>query len=97
MNNSLQQEYKDFFGKEIQVGDYIVYALSSQHHAFIKAGKILELTDNERGEPRIKVLGLEHQRWSKTYRVSKSTVQYFNKMVVVDKSIIPADMLLLLQ
>lgn len=86
--NTTVFQYKDFFGHDIKAGDFIVYALSSQHHAFIKFGKVLALSSSKPSwgnpEPTIKVQGVE-RTWSgvvqKVHRVS--TVTHLDKVVVL--------------
>lgn len=37
-------EYRDMFGREIKVGDYIVYAALADRSGVLRAGRVLELT-----------------------------------------------------
>ena len=37
-------EYKDMFGRDIKVGDYIVYAGLADRSAVLRAGRVIELT-----------------------------------------------------
>lgn len=40
-------EYKDMFGREIKVGDYIVYAALADRSGVLRAGRVLELTQSK--------------------------------------------------
>ena len=37
-------EYKDMFGRDIKVGDYVVYAGLADRSAVLRAGRVIELT-----------------------------------------------------
>jgi len=39
-------EYKDMFGRDIKVGDYIVYGGLADRSAVLRAGRVLRLTEN---------------------------------------------------
>lgn len=51
-------EYKDMFGRDIKVGDYIVYAGLADRSGVLRAGRVIELTHSKTGygepEPKIK-------------------------------------------
>jgi hypothetical protein len=40
-------EYKDMFGRDIKVGDYIVYAGLADRSAVLRAGRVIELTHSK--------------------------------------------------
>ena len=40
-------EYRDMFGREIRVGDYIVYAGLADRSAVMRAGRVIELTHSK--------------------------------------------------
>jgi hypothetical protein len=50
--------YKDMFGRDIKVGDYVVYAGLADRSAVMRAGRVIELTHSKTGygtpEPKIK-------------------------------------------
>lgn len=44
-----ESEYRDMFGREIKVGDYIVYAGLADRSAVLRAGRVIELTYSKTG------------------------------------------------
>ena len=97
--------YVDITGKNIKVGDVVIYAASHCDSSVLKYGIIKEL--NERKDtfsdkivPVIKVLSVY-----KSYRNNKWTIQangkivilnFMDRLIVVDKERVPADLLALL-
>lgn len=40
-------EYKDMFGRDIKVGDYVIYAGLADRSAVLRAGRVVELTHSK--------------------------------------------------
>lgn len=95
-----QFEYKDMFGRDIKVGDYIVYAGLADRSAVMRAGRVVELTYTKAKyssvEPKIRVASWNNFRandrnWKdpnkKTSGRQKDVVLGFlDRLIVVDAS-----------
>lgn len=69
----------DITGRKIKVGDTVAYAVSLGRSAGVQIAKVVGF--NDKGKPRLKI----DERFRKTYgEKSEVTVQYFDRMVIVD-------------
>lgn len=91
--------YKDLFGREINVGDYIVYAAADGRSATMRTGQVLKLTMSKQqwsgDEPEPKIFC---SSWSnfrargygkddeKSGRQKNVTLGFLDRLVVVDAS-----------
>jgi hypothetical protein len=89
-------EYKDMFGRDIKVGDYIVYGAVDGRSGTLRAGRVLELTYGSVGYkcgPKVKVdtwSNFRAQGWNgetKSGKQSKAvSLGFLDRLVVVDPS-----------
>lgn len=98
MNNSEQPvlEYKDMFGREIKVGDYIVYAALADRSGVLRAGRVLELTYSKESYsktiPKVKCESWNYYRAQNTWRENVTgkqravSLSFLSRMVVVPES-----------
>ena len=91
MSNTL--EYKDMFGRDIHVGDYIVYAAMDGQSATLRSGQVIELKapKNWRGEAEPKLFVKSWSNWKGARndgegsgRQKNVTLAFLNRVVVVD-------------
>ena len=86
-------KYQDMFGRDIRVGDYVVYAGLADRSAVLRAGRVLELTHSKTGygdpEPKIKCESWNNfrsQGWSGEGGSGKQkavSLSFFDRMIVV--------------
>ena len=89
----LKFEYKDMFGRDIKVGDYIVYAGLVDRSAVLRAGRVIELTHSKtnHSEPKPKIRceswnSFRSQGWSveeKSGKQAAVSLGYLDRLVVV--------------
>lgn len=87
-------EYKDMFGRDIKVGDYIVYAGLADRSAVLRAGRVVQLTCSKTGTdgPKIRVASWNNFRshgWNNTERSGRQkdvVLGFLDRLVVVDAS-----------
>jgi len=85
--------YRDMFGRDIRVGDYVVYAGLADRSAVLRAGRVLELTHSKTGyddpEPKIKCESWNNfrsQGWSGEARSGKQkavSLGFLDRLVIV--------------
>lgn len=74
---------KDIFGKDIKIGDYILYILSSHHRHFEKA----IIVESEKEFVKIEYLGISStDSWRKKEKGKKSRLTATRKKVVIINS-----------
>lgn len=91
-------EYKDMFGRDIKVGDYIVYGAVDGRSGTLRAGRVLELTVGSVGYkagPKIKAetwSNFRSQGWSgevKSGKQSKAvSLGFLDRLIVVPAEIV---------
>lgn len=93
-------EYFDMFGKEIKVGDYIVYAGLADRSAVMRAGQVIELTQTKGGyskvKPKVRVKSWNAFRadsgsWKNEERSGRQkdvTLEFLDRLIVVPESYI---------
>lgn len=87
-------EYKDMFGRDIKVGDYIVYAGLADRSAVLRAGRVVELTFSKTGYselPKIKVESWNNFRAQGEGLSGKQkavSLGYLDRLVVVPKDFV---------
>lgn len=87
---------KDFFGKEIKVGDWLVYGTLLGRCAAVKVGKVLSVDfipkQNWRGgDIRIGVIGCE-KNYKEVYTLGKKgTLQFSDRAIVVSEDMVPEE------
>lgn len=91
-------DHRDMFGREIKVGDYIVYGAVDGRSGTLRAGQVVELkppTANWRGEVEAKIKvkawsNFRSQGWDgkeKSGRLDKNvTLGFLDRLIVVDPS-----------
>lgn len=73
------EEGLDITGRKIKVGDTVAYAVSLGRSAGMQVAQVVGF--NEKGKPQLKI----DERFRKTYGdKSEVTVQYFDRMVIID-------------
>lgn len=89
-------QYKDLFGREIKVGDYIAYAALDGRCAVLRAGQVIELTKgtvngDEKKTPKVKVksayFGVDCHATSMKHRWVRQknvTLGFLDRLIVVD-------------
>lgn len=91
--NFKPEDYKDMFGRQINVGDYIVYAGLADRSAVMRAGRVLALTQSKTEysdpEPKIRVSSWNNFR-SRTYngeeksgRQKDVSLGFLDRLIVV--------------
>jgi hypothetical protein len=95
MNN----KYKDMMGKEIVVGDYIVYAGLWSRSAMLKIGKVVALKQRkesypEKTIPTLQVKGVE-LGWNNNLRPNSkiSTLAFLDRLMVIPKEFVNQEFL----
>lgn len=94
--NPLAFEYRDMFGREIKVGDYIVYGGLADRSAVLRAGRVIELkcTKDWSGKlsPKVKAESWNNYRSMGYGGIEKSGKQkavslgFLDRIVVVPES-----------
>jgi hypothetical protein len=94
-------EYKDMFGRDIKVGDYIVYAGLADRSGVLRAGQVIELTHtkpskwgSDKIEPKVRVKSWNNYRaqgWGnkmdgRSGRQKDVTLGFLDRLVVVPES-----------
>lgn len=98
--------YKDMFGHDIKVGDYIVYAALADRSGVLRAGRVLELTHSkprwpdEVVEPKVKAESWNNYRsqnvpWNNpaaeiSGKQKSVTLGFLDRLIVVPESIVSA-------
>jgi len=92
-------EYKDMFGRDIKVGDYIVYAGLADRSGVLRAGRVIELTHSKTGygdpEPKIKAQSWNNYR-SKGWNDNKErsgkqkdvSLGFLDRLIVVPENMV---------
>lgn len=93
-----QFEYKDMFGRNIKVGDYIVYAGLADRSGVLRAGRVIELTHSKTGygkpEPKVKCESWNNYRskgWNGEEKSGKQkavSLGFLDRMIVVPEEIV---------
>jgi hypothetical protein len=85
-------KYIDMFGREIKVGDYIVYAGLADRSAVLRAGRVIELTHSKTGygepEPKIRCESWNNYRAQGWHGEQKSGKQKAVSLGFLDRMII---------
>jgi hypothetical protein len=87
-------EYKDMFGNDIKVGDYIVYAGLADRSGVLRAGQIIELTYTKGGygavEPKVRARSWNNFRSRDGYdgntrsgRQKDVSLGFLDRMIIV--------------
>lgn len=89
-------EYKDMFGREIKVGDYIVYAALADRSGVLRAGRVLELTKSKTSHgtpvPKVKCESWNYYQSQNSWRENVTgkqkavSLSFLSRMVVVPES-----------
>lgn len=87
-------EWKDCFGRRIQVGDYVAYGSREGNSGKISAGKVLELVEkkdeySDHVTPKVKLARFD-QGWSER-KFFKSTVEQLHQLIVITGDSLPED------
>lgn len=103
MNDTVKFEYIDMFGREIKVGDYIVYAALADRSGVLRAGRVTELTHGKTGYskpgPKIKVESWNNYRANRgwgTYAEERSgkqkavSLSFLDRLIVVPEEYVSA-------
>lgn len=89
-------QYKDLFGREIKVGDYITYAANDGRCGVLRAGQVIELTKgtvagDEKKTPKVKIksayFGVDWHATSmkhKWVRQKNVTLGFLDRLIVLD-------------
>ena len=92
MSEELKAEYKDMFGRDIKVGDYIVYAGAEGRSSVLRAGQVVALTMSQQGynkvpKIRCKSWSYFNSKWSagQSGRQKDVSLEHFSRIVVVPK------------
>lgn len=98
-----QFEYKDLFGRDIKVGDYIVYGAVDGRSGTLRAGQVIELTYSKTGyhepEPKIRVKSwsnFKQDRYNPSTgkheegsgRQKDVTLGFLDRLIVVPESVV---------
>lgn len=79
---------KDKLGREIKVGDFIVYGTLDGRSAALRIGKVLEIKDDNR----ITTIGIDDKRVWNNYPARLNSkvgyLQYSERIVVLDKKMV---------
>ena len=92
--------YKDLFGRDIEVGDYIVYAAVDGRSGTLRTGRVLKLTTSKPSKwsddpPEAKIFcsswsNFRARGWGKddetSGRQKNVTLGFLDRMIVVDES-----------
>lgn len=90
MSVEVELEYKDMFGRDIKVGDYIVYAGAAGRSSVLRAGQVVALTvsqDTYKKVPKIRCKSWNYfnsiWRAGETGRQKDVSLEHFSRIVVV--------------
>jgi len=95
----MNHEYKDMFGRDIKVGDYIIYAALADRSGVLRAGQVIELTETKedrwetkKKDPKIRARSWNNfrqegwfngQKYTRSGRQKDVTLSFLDRIVVV--------------
>jgi len=101
MNPTEVEFFLDKSGREVKVGDYIIYGHALGRCAGLKWGKVLKIVKNKEQEDNvydsgcwaINVIGIEEKRWSKSpYELSRKGTLNFPSRIIKATEFIPQEL-----
>lgn len=88
---------KDKLGREIKVGDYIVYAQRNGSALWLDVGKVLDCGLKKDLTPFVKVIGCRDWANKAELKIRSGEITAFNRVVIVPKEDLPEKYLELLK